>query len=81
LQTAGVAPSTAPISTPDFANRVIMSDMFDVQAAKIAEHKGESSDRTFESRTIITWFPSSKSIHATVIIMMPSSGRRSYYPK
>jgi putative membrane protein len=49
-QTAAVAPGTAGILTPDFVNRVIMSDMFDVQAAKIAEHKGDSSDRNFARR-------------------------------
>jgi putative membrane protein len=50
LQTTGVAAATARISTPDFVNRVIMSDMFDVQAAKIAEQKGDSSDRNFAHR-------------------------------
>jgi putative membrane protein len=49
-QTTGVAPATARISTPDFVDRVIMSDMFDVQAAKIAEQKGDSSDRNFARR-------------------------------
>jgi putative membrane protein len=49
-QTTGLAPATAPISAPDFVNRVIMSDMFDVQAAKIAEQKGNSSDRSFAQR-------------------------------
>jgi putative membrane protein len=49
-QTTGLAPATAPIATPDFVNRVIMSDMFDVQAAKIAEQKGDSSDRNFARR-------------------------------
>jgi putative membrane protein len=46
-QTTGVAPANAPISTRDFVNRVIMSDMFDTRAAKIAEQKGDSSDRNF----------------------------------
>jgi putative membrane protein len=46
-QTTGVAPANASISTPDFINRVVMSDMFDTQAAKIAEQKGDSNDRSF----------------------------------
>jgi putative membrane protein len=52
-RTTGVAPATATIATPDFINRVIMSDMFDVQSARIAEQKGDSSDRNFARREAV----------------------------
>ena len=46
-RTTGVAPANAAISTPDFVNRIVMSDMFDIQAGKLAEQKGDSSDKSF----------------------------------
>lgn len=46
-QTTGVAPANAAISTPNFVNRIVMSDMFDVQAGRLAEQRGDSSDTSF----------------------------------
>jgi putative membrane protein len=46
-QTTGVAPANAAISTPDFVNKVAMGDMWDVRAARLAEQKGDRSDKTF----------------------------------
>ena len=37
---AGAKRSSPTISTPDFVNKAIESNMFDVRAAQIAERKG-----------------------------------------
>lgn len=65
-QTTGVAPANAAISTPDFVNRVIMSDMFDTQAAKIAEQKGDSSDRNFARREAVVHAKATDGLKAIV---------------
>jgi putative membrane protein len=51
-QTAAVAPGPGSISAADFVNNVVMRNMFDVQAARIAELKGDQSDKTFAQREI-----------------------------
>jgi hypothetical protein len=42
-QTSGFAPAVASISTPEFFNRAIMSDIFYTKAAKMTEQKGHYS--------------------------------------
>jgi putative membrane protein len=53
-QTTGVAPASAAISTPDFINKIVMGDMWDVRAARLAEQKGDRSDKTFGQTEITT---------------------------
>ena len=46
-QTTGVARANAAMSAPDFINKIVMGDMWDVRAARLAEQKGDRSDKTF----------------------------------
>ena len=46
-QTTGVAPANAAMSTPDFINKIVMGDMWDVRSAQLAEQKGDSADKNF----------------------------------
>src|SRR5579872_6754345 len=74
-RTTGVAPATGPISTPDFVNKVVMGDMFDTQAARIAVQKGDTSEKPFAQKEItdhtkltdeIKSMASAGKVHATV---------------
>jgi putative membrane protein len=47
LRTTGATPTSPTISTPEFVNKAIESNMFDVRAARMAEQKGDSGDRSF----------------------------------
>ena len=46
-RTTGATPTSPTISTPDFVNKAIESNMFDVREARMAEQKGDSGDRSF----------------------------------
>jgi putative membrane protein len=46
-RTTGATPTSPAISTPDFVNKAIESNMFDVREARMAEQKGDSGDRSF----------------------------------
>jgi predicted outer membrane protein len=50
--TTGVAPANETISAADFVNNIVTRNMFDVQAARLAEQKGDQSDKTFAQREI-----------------------------
>jgi putative membrane protein len=43
----GIAPST-----PDFVKEVAISDMFEIESSKLAEQKGNASEKTFASQMI-----------------------------
>jgi putative membrane protein len=45
-------PASGTISTRDFVNQVAMDNMFDVQAARMAEQKGDNPDKSFAKREI-----------------------------
>jgi putative membrane protein len=47
LSKTGATPTSPAISTPEFVNKAIESNMFDVRAARMAEQKGDSPDRSF----------------------------------
>ena len=51
-QTTGVAPANERLSANDFVNNIVVRSMFDVQAARLAEQKGDRSDKTFAQREI-----------------------------
>jgi putative membrane protein len=51
-RTTGTAPANSAISTSNFIDRMVIGDMFDVQAARLAERKGESSEKTFAQREV-----------------------------
>jgi putative membrane protein len=51
LQTAAIAPQEKT-SAANFVNNIVMRDMFDVQAARLAEHKGDQSDMRFAQREV-----------------------------
>jgi len=51
-QTAAVASAYEKISAADFVNNIVMRNMFDVQAARLAEQKGDQSHKTFAQREI-----------------------------
>jgi len=74
-QTTGVAPANATISTPDFVNKIVMGDMWDVRAARLAEQKGDNSDKSFARREItdhtkltdgLTAMVNSGKVHASI---------------
>ena len=45
--TLGIAPST-----PDFVKEAAMSDMLEIEAAKIAEQKGNANEKTFAAQMV-----------------------------
>jgi putative membrane protein len=51
-QTTGVAPANERLSANDFVNNIVVRSMFDIQAARLAEQKGDRSDKTFAQREI-----------------------------
>jgi putative membrane protein len=51
-QTAGATATSARISTPEFVNRAVLSNMFNVQAARLAEQKGDPREANFARQVI-----------------------------
>jgi putative membrane protein len=51
-QTTGVAPVNAAMSAPDFVNKIVMGDMWDVRTARLAEQKGDNGDKSFARREV-----------------------------
>ena len=51
-QTTGIPPAHETLSAADFVNNVVMRGMFDVQAARLAEQKGDQSDKIFAQREV-----------------------------
>ena len=54
-RTGAAAIGTQPggtLSSRDFVNQVAIDNMFDVQAARLAEQKGDNPDKTFAKREI-----------------------------
>lgn len=52
-ETTGAAPATAPLTAQEFVNKVAITNMFEIQAGRLAEQKAKSSqDKTFAKKMI-----------------------------
>jgi putative membrane protein len=80
-RTTGAAPANSTISTSNFIDRMVIGDMFDVEAARLAEQKGESGEKTFAQREVndhtkftgeVKGMVNSGKVHASVPIGLDS---------
>jgi putative membrane protein len=51
--TSGATPPSASVSTPEFVNKAILRHMFNVQAARLAEQKGDPREGNFAPEVIL----------------------------
>ena len=52
-ETTGTVPATAPLTAQEFVNKVAITNMFEIQAGRLAEQKAKSpQDKTFAKKMI-----------------------------